>query len=175
MKNIILAVLVAMVGFMAGCATFPKDDIKVEAQADPKVNFGGYKSYAWLGSLNVLSDPEGQWKPPKFDADAELVYLVNEAMRKRGMSEVSDNPDLLVAYAAGVDMAALKVKENPDTKIKTLENVPGGALVVLLVDAQTEFVAWAGIATGDVKGLDEKQAKQRLQYVVETMFDKLPK
>ena len=174
MKNIILSILV-LVGFMAGCATVPKDDIKVETEADPKVNFSGYKTYAWLGSIAVLNDPQGQWKQPKFDVDAELVFLINEALRKRGMSESNDNPDMLVAYVGGADMDALKVKENPDTKISTLENVPQTALIVTLIDPQTEVITWAGVATGEIKNLDADTAKKRLEYVINTMFKKLPK
>jgi len=174
MKNIILSILV-LVGFMAGCATVPKDDIKVETEADPKVNFSGYKTYAWLGSVGIVNDPEGHWEPPQFDADAEIVFLINEVLRKRGMSEVNEAPDVLIAYALGLDMAALKVKQNPDTKIETLENVPQTALIVTLIDPETEFVNWAAVATGEFKNADPETAKKRLQYVIDTMFKKLPK
>lgn len=175
MKKINLSILVVIVGFIAGCATFPKDDIKVDAEADAKANFSGYKTYAWLGSVGIVNDPDDQWEPPQFDADAELVFLINDALRKRGMTEVNDNPDMLVAYGVGADMGALQLKEDPKTKLSTLENVPQGALIVTLIDAQTEFVVWAGEATGDIKNLDAKTAKQRLQYVVDSMFKKLPK
>jgi len=175
MRKYHLFVLIVIFGFVAGCATFPKDDIEVDASADPKANFSGYKTYAWLGSVGIVNDPDDQWEPPQFDADAELVFLINDALRKRKMTEVSDNPDMLVAYAIGADMAALQIKEDPKTKISTLENVPQAALVVTLIDAQTEFVVWAGIATGNVKNADPKTAKQRLEYVVKKMFDKLPK
>jgi hypothetical protein len=173
MKKSILSALV-IVAFIAGCATFPKDDIKVDAEAAAKANFSGYKTYAWLGSIGIVNDPDDQWEPPQFDADAELVFLINQAMRKRGMTEVVSNPDMLVAYAVGADMAALKLKENPKTKISTLENVPKAGLVVTLTDAQSGFVIWAGVASGDIKNLDAKTAKQRLEYVIKTMFDKLP-
>ena len=91
------------------------------------------------------------------------------------MTETSDNPDMLVAYALGADMAALQLKEDPKTKIQTLENVPQAGIVVALVDAQSGFVIWAGVATGDLKNVDTKTAKERLDYVVKTMFKKLPK
>lgn len=174
MKNIILSVLV-LVGFIVGCATVPKDDIKIQTEADPKVNFSGYKTYAWLGSIAILNDPQGHWKQSKFDVDAEIVFLVNEALRKRGFSEVNANPDMLVAYVAGADMDALKVKENPETKIATLENVKKTALIVTLIDPQTEFLTWAGVATGEIKNLEPDIAKKRLEYVINTMFKELPK
>ncbi|WP_455203831.1 DUF4136 domain-containing protein [Kaarinaea lacus] len=174
MKKNILAVLV-MVGFIAGCASFPKDDIQVETEADPKVNFSGYKTYAWLGSIGIVKDPEGLWEPPQFDADAEIVFLIDSALRKRGITEVSENPDMLVAYAIGVEMDALKLKHNPETKITSLENVPQTGLIVVLIDPETEFATWVGIATGEIKNLDADTAKKRLKYVVDSMFKGMPK
>jgi len=174
MKNTILAVLV-MIGFIAGCSTIPKDDIKVDSEADPKVNFSGYKTYAWLGGIGIVNDSQGTWEPPQFDADAEIVYLIDSALRKRGISEVTDNPDMFVAYAIGVDMDALKLKENPESKLTTLENVPQTGLVVVLIDPQTEYVTWIAVATGEIKNLDPETAKKRLAYAVNTMFKGLPK
>ncbi|WP_455210255.1 DUF4136 domain-containing protein, partial [Kaarinaea lacus] len=100
MKKFIL--LVCMIGmYLAGCTSVPVDDIKVESEADPKVKFSGYKTYAWLGAAGILNDPQGQWEPPKFDADAEITFLIDQELRKRGMTEVNDSPDMLVAYALG--------------------------------------------------------------------------
>jgi len=173
MKRILLPVLI-IVGFIAGCATFPKDDIKIDTSADAKANMSGYKTYAWLGSVGIVNDPDGLWEPPQFDADAELKFQIDAALRKRGLTESSNNPDMLVAYALGADMAALKLKENPKTKITTLENVPQAGIVVALIDAQSGFVIWAGVATGEIKNVDTKTARERLDYVVQAMFDKLP-
>lgn len=174
MKNIFLPIL-AIAVFMAGCAAYPTDDIKVDTAADAKANFSGYNSYAWLGSAGIVNDPNGQWEPPRFDADAEIHFQINAALRKRGMTEVSSNPDMLVAYALGADMAALQLKTDPKTTISTLENVPQAGLVVALIDAQSGFVIWAGVATGDIKYLSAETAKRRLDYAVRAMFNKLPK
>jgi pyruvate/2-oxoacid:ferredoxin oxidoreductase alpha subunit len=60
---------------VAGCATVPTRDIKVDAQADPKANFSGYKTYDWLGAAAIVNDAYGRWEPSQFDADAEIVFL----------------------------------------------------------------------------------------------------
>ncbi|WP_455210254.1 DUF4136 domain-containing protein [Kaarinaea lacus] len=174
MKKIVFLVLFAT-AFLVGCNTVPKDDIEIESEADPKVKFSGYKTYAWLGSAGILNDPQGQWEPQQYDADAEITFLIDHALRKRGMTEVNDNPDMLVAYALGVDMAALKIKKDPETKMDTLENVPQGALIVTLIDPETEFVMWVSVATAEMKGLEPEMAKKRLKYAVKEMFKKLPK
>jgi hypothetical protein len=175
MKNIILSLVVVLSGLIVGCATFPKDDIEVDTEANPKINFSGYKSYQWLATANVLNDPDGEWNPPDFDADAEIQYLINGLLRKRGMSEVSMDPDMFVAYAAGVDMDAIEAKLDKKTNMTTLENVPSGALVVMLIDAQTATTAWVGVATGNVKNEKPAVAKKRLEYAIKTMFDNMPK
>ena len=174
MKKIIVLVWL-MTTYLAGCASVPVDDITTESEADPKVNFSGYKTYAWLGAAGILHDPQGQWEPPKFDADAEITFLIDQALRKRGMTEVNDNPDMLVAYALGMDMAALKAKEDPASNMHMLENVPQGALIVVLIDPETEFVTWVSVATGELKGLKPETAKLRLKYAVNKMFSGLPK
>jgi hypothetical protein len=65
--------------------------------------------------------------------------------------EVNNNSDILVAYALGLDMAALKLKQNPQTKLKTMENVPQTGLVVLLIDPDTGILIWAGVATAELR------------------------
>ena len=174
MKHVLPFVLV-VAGLLAGCASFPKDDITIETDADPTADFATYKTYAWLGEFIVLRDTYGHWQPPEFNAEAEIVYQIDTALRNRGMSQVNIQPDVLVAYAVGVDMDAVKARQNPETKLGNLENVPQVGLVVVLIDPQTEYLTWAGTANGELKNLDPDTAKKRLEYVVSTMFEDLPK
>ena len=174
MKKIVLLVLLTIM-HLAGCTSVPVDDISIESEADPKVNFSGYKTYAWLGAAGILNDPQGKWEPPKFDADAEITFLIDQELRKRGMTEVTENPDMVVAYALGVDMAALKLKQDPTTNMHSLEEVPQGGLIVVLIDPETEFPTWVSIATAELKELEPEMAKKRLAYAVNSMFKKLPK
>jgi hypothetical protein len=161
---------------LAGCSSIPTKDIQIDAEADPKADFSGYKSYAWLGSAAILSDIHGQWEPPEFDADAEVKYLIDRELRERGMLQSTTDPDLIIGFAAGIDMDALGLKENPDSDILDLKNVPQGGLLVVLVDADSGFVIWAGIATGNAQEQpDTERAKGRLDYAVTELFKKLPK
>jgi len=175
MKNLIMSLMVVAAGLMIGCTTFPKDDIQVDTEANPKINFSGYETYQWLAEVAVLNDPDGTWEPPAFDANAEIRYLIDGALRKRGMSEVSMDPDMYVAYAAGVDMAALEARLDEKTNMTMIENVPESGLVVMLIDAQTTAAAWMGVATADMKNEKPDIAKKRLEYAINGMFDKLPK
>jgi hypothetical protein len=173
-KNDIL-IFASVVMLFSGCASIPTKDIKIDAKADPKANFGGYKSYAWLGSAAIVSDIYGQWEPPEFDADAEIKFLIDRELRKRGMLQSSTDPDLIVAFAAGINMDALGLKKNPDSDTLNLVNVPRGGLVIVLVDAKSGFAIWAGTATANFqKQLDTKTARARLDYAVTHILQKLP-
>ena len=109
---------------LAACTTVPTQDITVDAEADPKAIFSGYKTYAWFAAAQIMYDPEGQWEPRNVDIDAEVQSIIGSELGKRGMVEVSTSPDMLGAYAAGIDMTTLGLKENPETRQKLLENVP---------------------------------------------------
>ena len=166
--------LVVALLFTAACASTLTSDIEVKTETASKANLKAYKTYAWLGSAEIVNDPKGQWEPPEFVADAEIRYLINAALRDKGMTEVAANPDVLVGFAAGIDMATLEIKENPDNKMQTLENVPKGALVVMLVDPKTRQPVWVGEALANVqKKLPSKDVKARLKYAVKEMFDQM--
>jgi len=173
-RNYALLFAIAVM-LLVGCASVPTKDIAVDAQADPKANFSGYKTYAWLGAAAIINDPYGQWEPPTFDADAEIKYLIDSELRKRSISQNSADPDLIVAFAAGIDMDALELKVDPKSKIETLANVPRGGLVIALVDGESGFVIWAGVATAEIQqSPNAKTVKARLDYAVTQLFQKLP-
>ena len=174
-RNYIL-LLTFIVMLLSSCASTPTKDIAINALADPKANFSGYKTYAWLGAAAIINDPYGQWEPPTFDADAEIKYLIDRELRKRGMTQNSADPDLIVAFAAGINMDALDLKVDPESKIMTLENVPRGGLLIASVDSESGFVIWMGVATANVlERPDAKTVKARLYYAVTKLFQKLPK
>ncbi|MHC4957665.1 MAG: DUF4136 domain-containing protein [Planctomycetota bacterium] len=170
-----LTVLVVVPLLFSACASVPTGDIEFEAEADPKARFQGYKSYTWLLKAAALRDPEGRWKPPGFDADAEIKFLIDRELRGRGMSENSAKPDLFVAFAIGVDMLAAKLKSDPETKKEILANVPAGGLAIALVDAETGLVVWAGVANSKLlKDPDEATVKARLDYAVTNLLEQVP-
>jgi hypothetical protein len=174
--NKALLSLTAVLLLLAGCASSVTKDIMIDADADPKVNFAGYSTYKWLGSAAIVFDPEGQWEPPQFDADAEIKFLIDRELRKRGMTEATANADMIVAFAAGIDMASMEIKVDPESELSTLENVPMGALTVILIDSTTGLAIWGGIATAEIQqSPDQEIIRQRLDFAVSSMFKKLPR
>ncbi len=171
-----LIIPLSLMLLISGCASSITSDIVVEAEADPKANFKGYTRYTWLGSASIVYDPEGMWEPPQFDADAEIKFHIDTELRARGMTEDSLDADLVVAFAAGIDMDSMEIGIDPESNLTTLENVPLGALTIVLIDAKTGIAIWAGSATAEIQeSPGEEAVRKRIAYAVQTMFKKLPK
>ena len=174
MKTALKTLLLLSLVILGACSSKYKD-IEIDAQADPKVSLDGYQSYAWLASSEIVYDPESQWEPKDLDIDAEVRFVINDNLRKRDMIEVTENPDMLVVFAAGVDMMALGLKENPDTKEEMLTNVPEAGLVVGFIDPDTGFLIWRGVASAKVAAdRDLQETRKRIEYSIRKMFKKIP-
>jgi len=172
-----ILILIAFSSFLfAGCATTPTDDIKIQSEVDPKVNFASFETYTWITTAEILNDPEGRWKQPGFDVDAEIRSLINRELGKRGLSESKSNPDMVVTYVTGINMAALKAKTNPDSNEKIFKNVPQGALVIVLANPVTDYIMWMGTAMAEVQqNPDIEVVKNRLDHAVTKVLEQMPK
>jgi len=156
--------------FTSSCATLT-EDITVETHVHPDVDFSKFKSYAWVGSAQIVYDPIGQWEQPTLDTDEEVKFNINRELRNKGLIEVKSDPDLLIAFAAGVDMTYLELKEDPESKKEVLTNVPKAALVIALIDANTGYTVWLGFAEGDVQEQQTiENIRTRIEYAVTEIF-----
>ena len=175
-KTLPVFILTLILLMLGGCATAPVSDIKVKAEVAPGYTPSEYKTYAWLATAQIINDPEGNWEPPQFDADAEIKWLIDREMRARGISEVAAYPNVFIAFVAGVDMKHLQLEKDPRMDIDVLQNAPKGALVVILIDGATGNPVWAAAAVGDVDtNRTPEDTKARLDYAVRQMFKKLPR
>lgn len=173
MNKYYLTLLSVLVLLLTACASVTKD-IQVDAKTDPKTNLSGYETYAWLGAAEFLNDPENEWHPPEIQVAEEIKFLIDRELRNKGITLANAaDADLAVAFFVGVNMAAMKLKKDPDTNEEFLENVPEGGLVVALVDTDTGFVVWLGSAVADYKAgkYTEEEVRKRLDYAVSRMFD----
>ncbi|VAW64101.1 hypothetical protein MNBD_GAMMA09-1280 [hydrothermal vent metagenome] len=179
MKTLFTALTLAFLFTLNACTSMSTStsntDMTFESDTDPKANFSGYKSYMWMGSASMLNDPDSQWVNPDFDANAEIKLLIDNALRAKNMTETAQKPDVIIGYALGVNMGNIEYKENPDKTFKTLEAAPKGALIIIMVDAETGVVIWASSAKADIQGNTGENAKNRLKYAVEKMLSTLPK
>jgi hypothetical protein len=170
-KIIIFIALTLSILATSSCATLT-DDIVVETHANPDVNYHAYKTYAWAGSAQIIFDPVGQWEQPTLDTDEEVKFVINRELRARGLIQVTSQPDLLVAFAAGIDTSVLELKENPNSDKKIVTNVPKAALLIALVDANTGYTVWIGYAVGDAQQQQTIEAiRTRIDFAVKEIFN----
>ena len=168
-------ILLFAVLLLMACATVDTSDIEVVGKASPEARFDSYRTYAWLETAQIVNDPLGKWEPPGFDADAAVMALVDRELDARGIVPAGSNPDLLVTFVAGIDMAALELREDADKQQQTLQNIPRGALVVVLADGASRRPAWVGVARADVqRSLEPEVIHKRLDYVITEMFRQYP-
>jgi hypothetical protein len=176
-KNIQLGFAVLLISLLSACAVTPDyaKDIEVKAESDPKVDLSGFKSYGWIGAAGIINDQAGRWEPPSFDVDGEVRFQIDQNLRAKGLNENSATPELAVAFSIGLDMEALKTVRIEGSNKGMIENVPQGALVVMLVDAATMVPIWVGAARAEIQeGLDEETVKARIKFAIERMFEDYP-
>lgn len=101
LKGVIAVLMIA--GF-TGCVS--TSDIQVEALKSEKVNLDGYKTYQIIEESGMATEP----RESNLDVDAELHHVITTELGKKGKVPVTNDPDFYVAYVAGTDMDAIKVK-----------------------------------------------------------------
>lgn len=155
---------------ISSCATLT-DDIEIETHSNPEINYDAYKTYAWAGSAQIVFDPVGQWEQPTLDTDEEVRFVINRELRAHGLYQVENHPDLYVAFTAGIDTTALKLKEAPNSDKEVLSKVPKAALMVALIDANTDYIVWLGYAVGDANTQQSiDNIRTRIDYAVHEIF-----
>ena len=161
---------VVVILFLGACAT-PTGDIEVTSETAPGVDLASYKSFAWVASAEIINDPYGNWEPQDFDADAEIRFLLLKELRAKGLVESNRNPDLLLVFAAGVNMENFDIVYDPKSEMSTLKDAPKGALLVVMIDPATRHPVWVGAARGDAKGgRSSEEIRKRIAYAIRKMF-----
>ncbi|HWO11507.1 MAG TPA: DUF4136 domain-containing protein [Polyangiaceae bacterium] len=161
--------------FIGACSPVPTSDIHVQSAADEKANLAGYKTFAWFASDSTLVDRTGVWVEKDFDARQEIEFLVDQALRRHGLTVSQGEPDLLVDLSILAEVQNVEEKKTERRQGLTFDPVGEGALVVELIDAHTEKTVWIGGAKGDLRSSrSTEESKQRLAYAVDEMFKTLP-
>ena len=96
-------------------------DIKVQSAADKKANLAGYKTFAWLETDSVVVDRTGVWAERDFDTRTEIQFLVDQALRRRGLTVSQGEPDLLIDLSILAEVQDVEEKKVEDEKKKVEE------------------------------------------------------
>lgn len=184
MKQLVVLLLVVAVGLAVGCSS-----IQTISEQKPDVDFSDYKTWDWYpGDPEKTGDPRIDLEPQT----RELIMAAVEArLAERGYKRSGFSPQLYVDYHVSLqDQSNSQVVTNysgedyyPDFDL----NLPGtqdtygtswesGSLMLLIFDATNKELVWRGRASTDVNTQGpRKEAREKLEKVVEELVNKVPK
>ena len=179
-----------LVALLTGCST-----MEVSFDSDPKADFTGLKTYAWL------KEPQKPTGDPRIDGNTILENRIHAAvdaeLAARGFRKVTSDPDFLVAYHVSLDKRrSVQTLNNyygygpgwgygygsayrpgywagaPETYVYEYEE---GTLILDVVNPENKELMWRGSAQDEVhfKSSPEKEEKQ-LKEAVQRMLEKFP-
>lgn len=162
------ALIALMMAGLAGCGVSTKD-IKVETVKSNKANLKGYKTYEIIEESGADNSLKKDKTLKDYNVDAAIEHTIVAELSKRGKVQVKKDPDFFVAYVAGADMNAMKIKLDAKGR-STIENIPEAAILLMLVDADTGSILWMSTAEGEFKGLPIEAQRERLKFTIKKML-----
>ena len=179
-----------LLALASGCST-----LEVSYDYDPKADFAGLASYAWL------DEPQKPTGDPRIDGNTILRDRIHEAvnteLRARGFQEVSADPDFLVAYHVSLDRRqSVQTLNNyygygpgwgygygasyrpgywagaPETYVYEYEE---GTLILDIVNPENKQLMWRGSATDEVSFKSNPVKDQtKLNEAVQELLEHFP-
>lgn len=194
--------LIVLICFLAGC--FPSTPNVYQSETTKGVDFGKYKTYAWLPT----KDSAYTKLVDKKTVEKALASAVIAQLTTRGMVLDTQNPDCLFTYSLIVVKTYTVGEAPPDVAAPTSEvgMIPGqynnfyyytpgqnlnynpdlyegsmqvntfrnGTLVIDMLDTKTAKIIWRSSAQGKVNEKDRKGVKPTVTEIVPPMFKKFP-
>lgn len=149
--------------------------VEVKVDFDPTVDFSQFKTIGWLAGTPA--------------EDEELERKIHAAIEREliplGIREVREDPDLLIATHASMDMEKVidvtkfdywieyQGWKRPMAVAEETWDSTMGVLVVDLLDAASKELIWRGVATGNVAKNPEKRGR-KLDVTMAKMFKSFP-
>jgi hypothetical protein len=153
---------------------------KVDVGYDKRVDFSQFKTYAWAENLPQTNRPL---------IGLSIVGAVDEELRKRGLTKVASNPDLIVTFHGGVDVQGSFAAADPT--YSSIGGLPApdidgwagsssaaspavhkGTLIVDLV--KENHLLWRGTAEANLNNEKKSKTIDQVNKAVEDMFKKYP-
>ncbi|UCH85726.1 MAG: DUF4136 domain-containing protein [Candidatus Latescibacterota bacterium] len=168
----LVLVITAMVVLIVGCSS-----TKVTHDYDPAADFGQFKTFKWL---DVPTSAAGE------GLQDQLGDLVREAVNKqltaKGVTEVDDDPDVLMVYHAvkepRINTEEWGYKYDPNwgkgDDIQTYDYTVG-TLIVDMVDAESKAMLWRGTAEKILSESPSPESQaQQIGEAVAKIFEDFP-
>ncbi len=180
MRFLSLAAIVALAVAVVGCSP-----INVKYDFDTSADFAVYKTFSWIEQpIKPVSDVRTAQRLNTL-LDKWIRTAVDAQLAAKGMTLVTENPDVLLVYHTGVDQKidvedwGYSYPRYPyggwyGGQVDVYE-YQEGTLIVDVIDAKSHQLVWRGTAT---KTIDEDATSQErqanLNEVVRRMFADYP-
>ena len=153
---------------------------EVRVERAPQLELSTYKTFSWA-PVKQLEQPK-EFTTRRDDLlDHQIKTQVNEALKKQGLTEVTQSPALQVAYSVRV-INSMEVTPGyypepyysywGDQPVNRLVEKKQGTVDIDLVDAKTGRLVWRGIAVSDVN--DTGPSTKQVQESVAKILTDLP-
>ena len=155
--------------------------IRVQSDFDPKANFSGLQTYAWLPDLKPTTDPRLDSKL----LDRRVREAVDRQLAAKGYRKVEDaTPSFWVAYHPHVQRQSQAVHEPVGPYTYRWWGAMGptytyqydeGTLMVDVIDPRTNVLMWRGAATAIIDPSASVQERgERIDRAVASLLEKFP-
>ena len=174
----VLRISLAAVALVAvgGCSS-----ISVQTNYDPGADFTKYKTYSWLETQQITSP----------FVRAHIEAAVDKQLQARGLVRADKGADLKVAvhtrFSREITLSlfsnswgygwgwAPAYGYGDRTATTQVQEVPVGTLIVDLVDAARNELAWRGTATSELHSEDSAEKEHDvLDEAVRRLFERFP-
>jgi hypothetical protein len=165
MSRHVIALCLVFAAAVIGCSSSSQP--QPESMLAEGANFASYQTFSWYPMPAI----EGNNQPLRL-LDQNIRDGVRNEMRRRGYTEDSNNPDLLIAYETATEN---KMENNPvrvgvgvggyssgfggsiNMSSPSVRNYQEGTLVIHAVDARTNAEVWQGSLSGEVRNKGDLQ------------------
>jgi len=162
---------------------FTSCSVKVHTLYDHKIGFKQYKTYCWMDGC------EFKFTGPSYLDDSlirgNIKKAVAEELNKKGLTQNTDNPDLLVSFTVTVkDEQAIVYHRTYETPFyKPLENEESvvnylkGSMVIGMADKKESRIVWQSFANGylqSVSDFSEQNIKKGIRLILKKYPPKKP-
>lgn len=160
-NHILLALAALVVIGLTGCSS-----VTVNYDYDPSVNFQEFKTFGWMPTH--VDDPVG--KSGNDLVEKRIRMAITNELQARGLTENADNPDILATFHTGVQ-EKVQVTDwgysysnyywGYPTRDVDVYSYTQGQLVIDLVKASSQQLAWRGSGTKMLDGAQSSPEKMQ--------------
>ena len=165
------------VALAAGCSPM----LEVNDNFDEATDFSNYQTYDLMprGDVAMTAEAEAKFAGRRQVMEEELRKALKKHLEAKGITRVTDNPDLLIAYFVGVRdevfMSNYGMTYADYTGNVIIQSVQDGTLRIDFVDPKTERLVWRGSAYGAVnRDPTEDMIRKNIDRAVKKTLDQYP-